>query len=235
MDSYRRRQLNQESDVPPGLPEGVTTREQHQRDRFLGEGILRRRWAAADAFPADDGKNGHAGHEAPEPGIDVWADLRLKVEGATREVQLHYRKYAKLWASLHDIPLTGPALSSTQTPPVLLVDRPDILGPHTGFYWDVRWLTFAPQFIFTTDGLQVTNWAGTIYVFNSLVSGSNFMDSFSADEDPRNKVHHFAKGQHMLAPHERIIYVAGPDFTGTAFIGGKAALMDDDSVPVYLQ
>lgn len=157
------------------------------------------------------------------PAAGIWAELAADVGSVAGLMRAEYRKREKLWAHLHPVQITGPDISTAASPPVLAADRPDLLGPHTGYHWDVRRLGFAPA-----DPAAM--WAGTIWVYKSLPSGSSLIDTWTADRPVR----FFGKAYLMLSPHDRIVYAAGPDFDGTAQVTGEALLIADDCVPVYL-
>lgn len=163
-------------------------------------------------------------------GVDVWAQARVRLETAAAAMETHCRRYERLWATLHQVQVTGPALSSVSVPPVLAVDRPDILGPHTGYWWDIRRFSFAPP-------SPAAPWAGSVYLYNSLVSPVNliavYYPSTPGSQDRISRF--FAKATLLLGPHERLVYAAGPDFAGEAVPGGTALLIESDCVPVYLR
>lgn len=196
-----------------------------QRDPLLGEqghpypaGAA---WVAGEPEYPRDARAEPAGEDA---GLGMWANLCLRLESLTAAIETQNRKTDRLWKTVHQIQVTGPALSTTAVPAVSVVDRPDILGPHTGYYWDLRRLTFAPP-----D--PATAWAGSIWVYKSLIAPTSLIHVFT----PATGLSRWwSKGQVLLAPHERLVYAAGPDFTGTAEPGGDAILVTDDCVPAYL-
>jgi hypothetical protein len=167
--------------------------------------------AAGNGNPAADGP-------LEGPGIDAFLNIGVRLESVAAEIAAHNRKKEKLWASLHQVPLTGPALMAAGD----MIDEPNLTGPRTGWFWDLRRLSFAPA-----DRLQP--WTGTIWVYDS--PGGELLDRFTPDR----LIADYGKGQRLLHPHQRLVYIAGDDFGGgPALIGGEADQATDDCLPAYL-
>lgn len=159
--------------------------------------------------------------EYTDPGggfAQVWADLKITLDGAARAVSAHYAKYERLWAHTHMVQLTCPPFAAASTS----YDYPDILGPHTGYYWDIKRITLAPSPL----------WTGTIWVYNSNLSPVSLADEFTPSPNPVS--HFYGKGHLLLSPHDRLLFSTSADFTGQAVLSGEAILVVDDCVPVYL-
>lgn len=158
------------------------------------------------------------------PLLDLWFNLGVKLESVATEVAEYNRKREKLWSSLHQVPLTGPALITAGK----LIDEPNLLGPRTGWFWDIRRLSFRSPDV-------TVPWTGTIYVYDG--PAGQLLDTFVNAAPPLggSLVHDYTKGSRLLHPHQRLVYVAGPDFgAGAAMIGGEATQAADDCVPYYL-
>lgn len=155
------------------------------------------------------------------PGLDVWAGLGVRLESLTAAIREQTGRLERLWADLHEVPVTGPALSAAGQ----VADQPATLGPQTGYWWDVRRLAFAAPGAWTGS----TDWAGTIWLFCNLPAATTLITTFTPEQPAR----HFSKATVMLEPHDRLVYAAGADFTGTAQISGRALTVTDKCVPAY--
>lgn len=165
--------------------------------------------------------SGAAPADAPAgPGADVWAHLSLTLESAVSELRRYNARRERLFASLHRVQLTGPPLTAAGQ----IVASPDLLGPRTGWWWDVRRLSFAAP-------SPADQWSGTIWVYNAMASPVNLLDTFTA-AGPVTRW--YPKAGVLLSAHEQLVYAAGADFDGVAVPGGEATEAADDTLPVYL-
>lgn len=152
------------------------------------------------------------------PGLDAWLTLGVRLESLTAEIEETNRRRRRLWDTLHQVPLTGPPLAAAGD----VVDEPNLTGPRTGWFWDLARLSFRPAELDAP-------WVGTIYVYDG--PDGELLDTFT----PPVYVHDYSDGSRLLHPHQRLVYVAGPDFDGgLALIGGTANQAADDCVPLYL-
>lgn len=154
------------------------------------------------------------------PGVDLWAKLGVRLESLTAQLERRELRREKLYAALHFVQLTAPPVDAAGA----TVDRPDLLGPRWGWLWDIRRLTLAPA-----D--PASPWTGTVYLYNARPAPVNFIDAFTA---PGPLTRWFPKSALLLNPHERLVLVAGPDFTGTAVPGGIATQVKEECLPEYL-
>jgi hypothetical protein len=152
----------------------------------------------------------------------AWAEFSLTastVRDAARAALTHYGRYQRLFMAMHRVPITGPAIQVG----ALVCDRADLLGPSTGSAWDVRRLTMAAADLNAP-------WTGHIYVYLGNPSAVNQVDVFDGPD-----THLWPKGGLLLQGHDRLVFMAGPDFAGgVAIPGGEAIQLIDELVPEYL-
>lgn len=167
----------------------------------------------------------YAGYPLAGPGLDVWAGLGVRLESLTAAIREDISRRERLWACLHEIPLTGPPLTEAGQ----VTDQPPTLGPQLGYWWDIRRLAFsAPgQWQAPAGGAE---WAGTIWVFAGLPAAPALLCTFTPDAPAR----FFSKSALMLQPGQRLVCAAGADFTGgPAIMTGAAVTVCADCVPMY--
>lgn len=175
--------------------------------------------------------------------LDLGGQLQVQlaaIAGHVGSLDRHYRHIRQMWASLHLVQITGPTLMQAS----YNYDAPNLLGPRTGFAWDIKRLTLFgglalddPPAGGGDSGTAVTpqpfaagNWSGSITVYKSLPAWSAVVDVFTPDQ----ATHFYGKSHLLLRPHERLVLGTSPDFTGQVAIGGDALQVADECLPAYL-
>lgn len=152
-------------------------------------------------------------------GPALWAYLGVRLDSLTAELKRANDKRERLFQSLHQVPVSGPALDTAGQ----VADYPEMLGPHLGWFWDIRRLTFAAA--------AGSTWTGTIYLYRSQPVPSALMDTWTP-AGPVSRL--YGKATFLLPPGERLVYVASADFSGTVVPGGDATQAAADVLAVYL-
>lgn len=155
------------------------------------------------------------------------ADLTTRVRGATAAASLSLeaslgriaqhmdgeRKRAEAMRLIHPVPITCP--QPVLTAGAGTINQPDMLGPHDGYYWDVRHLTAA--------GFTV----GSVSVYLNYQADENLKGTF-----PQPGILTFS-GNLMLGDSDALIFVC-TGITGQVTIGGQAVNIPSRLVPWYL-
>ena len=112
------------------------------------------------------------------------------------------------WADVHPVPLLH-AVSADGT-----VDYPDMLGPHDGYWWDVRRVALSG---FT---------AGTVKMYRNDANGADLAEWTQTGEWTWS-------GALLLAPRDRLIFVTS-GLTGSVKLDGTAIEVAARALPLYL-
>lgn len=136
-----------------------------------------------------------------------------QLAGASRRRERHDRD---LWASIHTVPIRSGALTALVSASGV-VDFPDALGPHDGYWWDVR-------------RLSAWGWtAGSVTVYLNDATGSGEpLAVFSSTGQ-----YTWGKAQMPLAPRDRLVVVAA-GVTGNVYVAGSAVEVLAPSWPEYI-
>lgn len=122
----------------------------------------------------------------------------------------------ELWMNIHTVPIRTGALTALVSASGV-VDFPDQLGPHDGYYWDV-------------GRLSAWGWtAGTVTVYLNDSSGNG--EPLAVFNAPGQYT--WGKKQLPLAPRDRMVVVA-TGVTGSVFIAGSATEVLAPYWPDYL-
>lgn len=124
-----------------------------------------------------------------------------RVAGALERAE---RRKRELWASVHSVPVRTGALTALVSASGV-VDFPDQLGPHDGYWWDVH-------------RLSAWGWtAGTVTVYMNDATGSG--EPLAVFNSPGQYT--WGKAQLPLAPRDRMVVVAA-GVTGSVYVAGSA-------------
>lgn len=159
------------------------------------------------------------------PGLEIWAQLSLALRdlaGQLAEHNDHLRRARKLNEAFHQVPIACPLLAPGGT-----VDVPDQLGPRHGWAWDVHRITLAPADLSAP-------WTGHAYLFDGSPSPSSLIDVFTGT-DEHLWTHWYGSPALLLTARQRLVLVAGADFTGAAVPGGVATQVTAERVAEYLK
>ena len=115
---------------------------------------------------------------------------------------------------LWPVPITAPAMVLAGGAGTLNV--PDLLGPHDGYYWDVRRITAAS---FT---------AGTVTAYLNFVADANQLFTFT-----QAGTLIFGSGALILSDSDALIFT-GAGITGNVTISGQATNVPSPLLPEYL-
>lgn len=115
---------------------------------------------------------------------------------------------------LWPVPITGPAMVLTAGAGTINV--PDLLGPHDGYYWDVRRVTVAS---FT---------AGTVTAYLNYVADANQLFTYT---QPGTLV--FGSGSLILSDTDALVFT-GSGITGNVTISGQAINVPSSLLSDYL-
>jgi hypothetical protein len=141
-------------------------------------------------------------------GVAAVAAVDVEVGSATPDPEmLAAQRAGRRQAAIQTVPIYAPGMTLSGGAGTL--DVPDMLGPHDGYYWDLRTLSI--------QGFS----AGTVSVYVNGVALQNFRPEFSSAG-----VYTFGKGQFILTPRDRLIFAAA-GITGTVIVNGVAVQVED--------
>lgn len=121
-----------------------------------------------------------------------------------RDAVRRQRRDQELWQAIHTVPVRTAALTALVSASGVL-DFPDQLGPHDGYWWDVH-------------RLSAWGWtAGTVTVYMNDSTGSG--EPLAVFNTPGQYT--WGKAQMPLAPRDRMVVVAA-GVTGSVNIAGSA-------------
>jgi hypothetical protein len=146
-------------------------------------------------------------------GFDFAAGLQASIGSLADELKAWRSERQRTAQAIHLFTLSGMPISLTASAGTL--DQPNLLGPRTGHFWDIRRIS--------CTGYTV----GTVTVYLNSTSG-DIVAVFSTAGVLLN-----GKAQLMLGANDRLIFSAAT-ITGTVTIGLAGVEIDADRIGEYL-
>lgn len=158
-------------------------------------------------------------HPAPQADAGVMAQLCVSLDSMAGELRAQRERdewWRTLAASAHMVPVAAGRITLNAGAGTLDTGGAGQLGPMRGFYWDVKRLVAAS---FT---------AGSVTAYLNQVQDANIFAEW-----PQAGLYTFGRGEGLLNPQDRLIFVAA-GISGNVTISGAAVQFTEQLLPYFL-
>lgn len=176
----------------------------------MSDGLAKKDFTAADVEDSGDGGGL----------LDVCASIRLAIGDAVTEARSRYENRQRLIRSIH--PVSNGQYQAVTFGSGLGLDLPDLLGPHSGYVWDVH-AVIASGF---TAG-SVAMFTGATPLSAAAAGQGNLEFNFTSAGQLT-----YGKLQLPLMPNDRLTFYA-TGITGVVNIKVRAVEMEIAAFPEY--